>query len=458
MKLNWIENIKPTAARLDFGKGVLFTLGSCNLGWTKVAETLAAGKFPDSIRGSFAFSWTDESGTVAAVDHVGTFPLFYSESEISNVFFELLSRLQSRKRNSRAEFQIKLLGGHTFGSETTDCGISRLQPGHYLKDSRQHSYVDFFDYPGDEDLDEESFRSLVETSVERSLGERNTLLLSGGTDSTALAGILKKKGFLERFAFVHAWSSNQPWTEKHLVEKIAQEMQLQVKYADIAFSGDTLPEQSGRQYSFWIENPFSGKKMAIRNSGEEGARVMTGELGDQLFGGPKNSSILNWALQAREFSEEQVARIWINQSVTYGKHGGTLPAPVIRDLMRDSAEFGDVYEELVATISALFARMRTKDFLNRLLLLNYLVKGPYRAWAYSQDDGDWVHPFASWELFDSAFRLRSNVKIRHGGRSKSILLDLWRPYLSDLPWRVPKHGFGIPDRKKIRSASGHVGG
>jgi hypothetical protein len=265
-----------------------------------------------------------------------------------------------------------------------------------------------------------------------------------------LAAIVKKLGLEDRFSFVHAYSGSQPLTERCLVSEIAEEMRLRVTEARVDFSGDVIPSLRARHYSFWVENPFLAKRLAIEGAGLADRRLFTGELGDQLFGGPKNATLLNYALQAKKVSAEEVARIWVNQSASYGRDCGIRPYGKIELAFDEAPEARSAYEELVAEIAAAFSRMPSRDFLNRIMLLNYLVKGPYRTWAYSQDELDWAHPFASWDLFDYAFRLSSEQKISEGGRPKALLLRAWKDHLSEIPWRKPKHGFGIPARSKLR--------
>lgn len=451
MKLSFL-NAAPHASVLPTPAGTLHYFGEASVAWTQVATELAGGKFPPRLRGNFAFVWEGKE-TIAAVDHVCTYPLFYSSTQIAGIFYELLRATPGATRNAKVDFQMEFLGGQSIGKETTYKEISRLLPGHYLKDGRQFAYVDLFDYPGDQPLDENKLSALCESEVQRLAARENALLLSGGTDSTTLAGIIKKLGLTHQFTFIHAHSHTQALTETHLVEAIAGQMQIEVKYRQIPFSGDVIPSQSGRQFSFWVENPFSGKRLAITEEGLGHARIFTGELGDQLFGGPKNGALLNYALQSK-LSAEEVAAIWVNLSASYGKNCGVRPSGRILHTLQEEPGAREAYNELVGDIAALFSRMSSRDFLNRIMLLNYIVKGPYRTWAYSQDELDWVHPFASWDLFDYAFQLSSNEKV--SGASKSILWKTWRPFISELPWSVPKHGFGIPSLSKLRISPGNL--
>lgn len=451
MKLQFITQLKPNFRLLKHPRGILHFKGNANFKWQDLADKLAEGHFPHSLRGNFAFIWIGQEETIAAVDHVCSYPLFYSDKKISHIFHELISTLPESRINPKVKAEIELLGGQTFyDDETTYVGAHRILPGHYLRNGKQFSYINFFDYCGDESAQSDYFSTLVEKSISELVTDHNLLLLSGGTDSTAIAGVVKKLKIEDKFKFVHAYSRLQPLTERPLVEKIAREMKLDVIYEQIEYSGNILPTQSQRQFSFWIENPFLAKRLSVENSGHSNCRIFTGELGDQLFGGPKNSALLCYALQSEGISAEEIAIAWINLSATYGRSAGVKPSVRLRYIIEDNEGGREAYENLLNKLAQTFSRIKSKDYLNRIMLMNYVVKGPYRTWAYSQDEFDWVHPFASWDLFDYVFRLKSSERINAGGVQKKILLDCWRNHLSELPWRMPKQGFGIPSLSKLR--------
>ncbi len=421
-----------------------------------MAEVLAQGGFPLEIRGSFAFVWVGQAEWVAAADHLATYPLFFTEATISNLFSDLLATLDSPEKNPSVYYQLNFLGGHSFFSDaTTVKGIRRVCPGHYVKNGVAKPYIDFWSYLGDEPGDPVKFRQTVEQIIlEYAQPNENALLLSGGTDSTAIAGITKKLGMEDRFRYIHAYSPLQIYSEKKNVEQIAEEMHLPVHFQEVKYSGDIDEEVSRRQFGFWIENPFPGKRRAVELAGCESRTIFTGEIGDQLFGGPKNPALLNYAFQTKNISAEQVARIWVNLSDSYGRECGTLPSKRVRALSEMDPLAHTAYEELVGNIASNFELMRSRDFLHRILMLNYLIKGPYRMWAYSQDTLSWRHPFADWRLFDLCFRSPSNEKVRDGGVQKWILWNEWKSYLSEIPWRTKKHGFGIPAKDKFYNISG----
>jgi asparagine synthetase B (glutamine-hydrolysing) len=457
MKLSVLQKSLPRFQEISHPLGTLFWRGSSNYSSDRLIQELNNDRFPSDIRGNFSFIWVQEHSWVAAVDHLATYPIFYTDSAASNLFSDLLDTLPVKKQNERIIMQMRLLGGQSFfGDETTYCDIRRVCSGQYVKNGKAFPYIDYWSYLGDQPYEPSRFQELTEKVVSKSLASENTLLLSGGTDSTTLAGICRKLRVQEKVHYLHSYSPLQKNIEKNKVIQIANEMNLTVDYVPLSFTGDIDEAISRRQFSFWQENPFPGKRKSLELIGLTNTRIITGEIGDQLFGGPKNSSLLKYAWQVTRVNPEDVAKMWINLSESYGKSCASIPSRRVNDL-RCFDTFSGVYSELVGAIADTFSAMKSKDYLNRILLLNYLIKGPYRVWAYSQDELDWVHPFADWELFDFCFRIPSHAKISNNGLQKWILLDAWREHLSDLPWRTKKNGFGVPTRKKFRPLSDFTG-
>lgn len=451
MIMSVLQKNLPKFEEISHPLGTLYWRGRSNLSLPAILKALEVGEFPHGIRGNFAFIWIGQHDWIAAVDHLASIPLFFTKDAISNLYSDLLETLPTKEENNAIEYQIKFLGGQSFYSdETSFKGIRRVMPGQYVKNSISHPYIDYWSYEEDQFCDRARFGQLMETAVEQDIGQKNILLLSGGTDSTALGGILKKLNKTKSFRFVHAHSSLQQFSEKESVEKISKDMDLPIEYREIYFSGDIDPEISRRQFSFWIENPFPGKRKAIEALVDETTKIFTGEIGDQLFGGPKNPALLKYAIQAKEISPIELAKMWVNLSDSYGRECGILPSKRIQVMFEMDPLARTVYEQLVAYIASQFELMKSKDFLNRIMMLNYLIKGPYRVWAYSQDTFQWCHPLASWEVFDFSFRVSSNNKVRDEGVQKWILFDQWKEFLSPVPWRSKKNGFGIPTKNKFK--------
>jgi hypothetical protein len=339
----------------------------------------------------------------------------------------LQSKLENPQKNPSVEYQISFLGAQSFYSdETTVIGVRRILPGHYVKNGKPTPYIDYLSYLGDEPANPAAFRDLAETIFFDLTKDRNTLLISRGTVSKALAGISKKLHLEKKFQYLHAYSPFQFLEEKQAVQQVAREIDISVRFQETALSGDIDLEDT---------------------------RVFTGEIGDQLLGRPKNPALLNYGLPAKSISPDEVAKIWINFSDTFGRESGFTASKRIQALIESESVAREAYTLLVGNLANVFEYMKSKDYLHRVMLLNYLVKGRYRMWAHSQDSLDWVHPFADWQLFYYCFRRPSSEKVSCGGVQKWISLESWRPYLSELPWKRGMSGFGIPAKNKFRRNS-----
>lgn len=431
--------------------GSLWLRGWTNIPHEELSRRFANGDFPDELRGNFALVYDDGNYFFACCDHIATYPLFYGNDHIGSIYADIASVAPASDPSPEFLAQRELLGGQTIGPSTPNSSITRLEPGYVLdKSGNTRRFIDPAVIAPDGTFSVDEFTSTVENVIRTNLKENNALLLSAGTDSVTLAAILRKLDVLSRVRLLHVHSHLQPLSERSHCERIAAEMGLAVEYVEQAYSGDIIPEISDRQFSFWIENPFPAKKAAVISAGAQNCRLITGELGDQLFGGPKNAILMKYVSQVSRPDPRTIARIWINQSTTYGKHHSIDEDPKVVSIM--STPSGKrAYDEIVTFIKDAFMRMPHETYLERFMRLNLLVKGPYRAWAYSQDDLDWFSPFADWRIAEIAMRAPVREHVGENGLGKSLLLHSWRQWISSVPWELKKHGFGVPALSKFRS-------
>ena len=116
--------------------GILHYTGAINMDWHRVAEQCASGIFPHTIRGNFAFVWISNEHTIMAVDHICEIPLFYTNSNISTMFVDLLKTVPNPTDNTFIQTQRNFLEGFTLGNDTTIKEISRIPPCHYYHNSK----------------------------------------------------------------------------------------------------------------------------------------------------------------------------------------------------------------------------------------------------------------------------------------------------------------------------------
>lgn len=405
------------------------------------------------IKGTFAAVLQSRRlGTIAIVDHLANYPLFYSQHRLTSIFADILQ--DDLKEDTLGTEMISLLTGHTVGAVTNRQGVFRLQPGHVLFRGMQRKYLSLSEAAHTEEEDTTKFQSIVEKVFLENVADHNILVMSAGRDSVTMAGILKKLKLLDKFDIIHIYSELQTKSEIHFVKDIAQEMDLKVHFhrQDLV---DQLPEQDRlRQKCFWRENAFPLKKLAVRKFVKSGTRIWHGEIGDQLFGGPKDGIFLKMLNQLPKFDLEDMSRLWLTLANTSGHYHGTHLSPDIRYLLQDS-EFasrapdvqkaiGEIYE----TIQRILVNAPSKFWIERWMRVNLEIKGPFRVWGYSQCELDWFAPFAQRDVIDAALPLSITKKLGPDGRIRWIFYDLWREYVSDIPWKKSKSGISIhrPDR------------
>ena len=165
--------------------------------------------------------------------------------------------------------------------------------------------------------------------------------------------------------------------------------------------------------------------------------IFTGEIGDQLFGGPKLAALIPYCAQTKEVDPWALARLWIHLS-GMNRKPSVRTTPYYEWLFWTYPKAREVYQELIEHIAELFLGIQTGDLVNRFLLMNLIIKGPFRMWSYSQDNLTYAHPFADWDLVEYAMTLQSKVKIYDNGTLKRVLFDIWREYVPETIWKKPK--------------------
>jgi asparagine synthetase B (glutamine-hydrolysing) len=428
--------------------------GAASLPWAEVQASLERGAFPEALRGEFAFVWEGADDTVAAVDHLATIPLFYTDAIVAPLFHELHASLAEPRADPFSRHMMWLLFGHSLGERTTCAQISRLSAGHYLRRGRQVQFIDLSAIPTDDALGPGPLGEVVESALRRCLdpGRPNVLLLSAGTDSVALAGIIRKHGLEPRFDYVHIYSDRQWLTEAPLARQIAAEMGLPLRMVEVRTTAHALPEDEGRGpgrlSAFWLDDYIASKVLGVRAAGHAGSTIFTGELGDQLFGGRETAVLLNQVLARGRVDVRELCTVWLNLGYSFNTVSGAAPGPGIVDKLAREPGFAEVYAYLLDTLAGIFRGASTRDLLNRILLLNLADRGPFRMYAYSQDPMRWAHPFAAWSVVEQALRTPSRWKLA-GGTPKAILRTLWGDWVSPIPWETPKSGMRIPVRHRL---------
>jgi len=245
--------------------------------------------------------------------------------------------------------------------------------------------------------------------------DNNVVFLSGGKDSTALAYEMKK--LCIPFTAVSLYSDVSPTTEKHIVEQIARELKIDVTFYKL----DTI---SKTDFAYWVENPYTAKVKALKDLDLDTHTVFTGEIGTGEM--QVNQSLQYTAMMG--YQPKSLAYWHVNVCGSHRKHNSVVP-------MYDD----HIYEECVDHFVKRFEQWdRHPDVYNRVMFSRLQDEGAYRLFNYSLDNIKWVHPFADNMFIETCVNMPSEYKGR-----KNLYREMYEN-LTDIPWRYPKSGLGIP--------------
>lgn len=257
-------------------------------------------------------------------------------------------------------------------------------------------------------------RSIIETTVKQYATNNNVIFLSGGKDSTALAHIFKTLDI--PFTAVSLYSSVSNTTEKYVVEQIEKELDIKVEYYQL----DTIPKTN---FPYWVENPYTAKRMALENLGLTEHVIFTGEIGTGEM--QINQSLQYTAMNG--YQPKDLAHWHVNVCGSYRRNNSVLP------LSNDP-----IYKECVEHFNMRFAQWDNHpDILNRVMFSRLQDEGAYRLFNYSMDGYKWIHPFAENEFIDICTNMPSEYKGK-----KNLYKEMYKD-LTNIPWRYPKSGLGI---------------
>lgn len=258
-------------------------------------------------------------------------------------------------------------------------------------------------------------RSMLEDNISKYATDKNVIFLSGGKDSTALAHVFKKLNI--PFIPVSLYSNVSHTTEYNIVKQIADEIKLDVEFVKL----DTIPKT---HFSYWVENPYTAKVYAIKKLGLEDYTIFTGEIGTGEM--QVNQSLQYTAMMG--YKPNDLSYWHVNVCGSYRRINSVLP-------LSDDP----IYLECVSHFKNRFTEWdKHPDVLNRVMFSRLQDEGAYRLFNYGQDSLKWVHPYAENNFIEACTNMPSHYKGK-----KNLYKEMYND-LTDIPWRYPKSGLGIP--------------
>ncbi|HEX6489830.1 MAG TPA: asparagine synthase (glutamine-hydrolyzing) [Gaiellaceae bacterium] len=254
-------------------------------------------ELPERLSGMFAFAIWDlpAERLLLARDRVGKKPLYLAETPQGVAFGSdarsvlLVSGLQpALEPEGVPEY---LFQRYLDAPRTLFRGVTKLRPGHLLSYDRerleQHPYWQL--RPGEpEPLQPEELRGLLRDSVRQRLMSDVPLgvLLSGGIDSTAVAGLMRENGAAGIASFTIGFA-DELYDERPLARLVAA--RLGTDHHELVVGArqfvDTLP-----RLSWYRDEPIAEpSELPLLLLAEFASKhvkvVLSGDGGDELFGG-----------------------------------------------------------------------------------------------------------------------------------------------------------------------------
>jgi hypothetical protein len=261
----------------------------------------------------------------------------------------------------------------------------------------------------------DDLRHILETTVKKYATDKNVILLSGGKDSSTLAYVFKKLNI--PFTPVSLYSTISQTTEINIVKQLEKELNLNVVYYRI----DTIPKHN---FEYWVENPYTAKRIAIENLNLCDFTIFTGEIGTGEM--QVNQSLQYTAMLG--YRPKDLARWHVNVCGSHRKVNSVL------EIYEDP-----IYKECIEFFEKRFSQWdQHPDILNRVMFSRLQDEGAYRLFNYGLDNLKWVHPYAESEFIKNCVNMPSNYK------GKKNLYRKMYPEMTDIAWRYPKSGLGIP--------------
>ena len=437
----------------------------------------------ERLRGMFAFALWDsrKRRLLLARDRLGVKPLFYRRESGRLVF---ASELRALRELGEQPLEIEPQSVYDFfgfryipAPNTFYRGVQKLLPGHYLlADSRGVTTHAYWDIPAEEesprlapaaaqevlDLLRESVRLRLIADVP--LG----VFLSGGTDSGAVVALMAELGARPLRTFSVGFE-DPAYSELPYARAVAQ--RYRTEHHELVVRAEQFRDELPRLVAFRDEPIAEPTDVALylmsRLAAQSVKVVLAGEGGDELFAGYPKYAADRLAGLVSAFPQEVIRRLseWLPYRQRRVKLA--LEALSIRNEAERSAtwfasfsraERQDLFSpDFLARIdpahpARVFAsyleKARQRSPLKRMLYAdlkiwlpdNLLLRGDHMTMAASIEERV---PFLDHKLVELAARLPTSL-LTKGFRTKVLLKQALRPYLSPEALRRRKVGFTVP--------------
>lgn len=444
----------------------------------------------DKLDGMFSFAIWDKSKKIlyAARDRIGEKPFYYYLAGKNFYFASRPSVIINLLPEISKEYDIQSIrsyldSGYIPGSRSIYKNIKKLNAGHYLKFSKEDFYTRPYWEIKNFSTDFSLFRNKKENDVIDELEDiliRNLkkrfisdvplgVFLSSGIDSSLITAIAKKKiGLDSNLKTFSIGFNNKIFDESYNSRKISQF--LETDHYDRNIDADDLIKLLPNFFKNFDEPFFDSSAfplMAASQLASEHVKVvLTGDGGDELFGGYNYYLIINVLEKIKYIpnSFKKILAYLLNLTPNYKLNliaetllkknlieSFSFVRSIIKnnynvlsnEVIENTVNMNEIFHKTYSTfsnqnISAAEACMK----LDIIYTLNddYLQKSDLASMSYSLESRS---PFLSKEVVEWSARLPINYKINSLNK-KYILKKLLRRYLPDHLINKKKIGFEAP--------------
>jgi len=443
-----------------------------------IFRSLDSGKFPENLKGNFAFVFYNENRIIGAVDHLPTINLFYSrqpnEIVVSHIYRELNRSMVDVNPNYSVQIQPQFFWGGSVGRQTFNHAIQRLEAGTYFEYDLKtaqftiRSYIDIFTHHIDNTITKGDIADIVEQIVEENTRDVFNLLWSSGTDSNCLLGFIRKLNRTEKCNLISLYSNTSVTDERPNCEYLANVYGLQARYLNvgdyIGISKEVLDraralpiesdyvENLARTWDgFWWEPNIFQKYTALLDSQFTQYSTFTGEVGDQIFGSRFGKVITAYVAQKPNATGTEIGELFIRADAWRFKLVSTVHDSNWIDDLKNSKFKSMAWNTASQWCRDTWNKIDTdSDVINRSELLSYMYKGSHRIYNYSQlKNCSFIHPYSDYRLFHVIFKTPGHWKINNG-KTRRLSLDIVKDYVDPGPWNWAKSGIAVPMAQKFK--------
>jgi asparagine synthase (glutamine-hydrolysing) len=446
----------------------------------------------EHLRGMFAFALWDERRRrlLVARDRIGIKPLYYAETEGRLAFASELKALLQLDIAPRLNWASL---GHVLSFLTTPRresiveGIHKLEPGHQLWASaeegvRVERYWDLpvsSERPVGEEEAAEGLREVLAESVRLHMISDVPVgaFLSGGIDSSAVVALMARSSGDAVRTFTIGFTETD-YSEVEHARAVAR--QYGTRHRELCLEPDAL--EAASDLGWYLDEPFGDPSaiptyMVSRLAAEEVKVVLSGDGGDELFGGydkyvveererrwDRVPSPLRRALGAlgRIAPEKMRGRGWLRHQAFSGaeryldawsffsrKERARLLHPAVRARVEETDPWAEALSSLADRSGGHWLTALQRLDMETYLPLDVLTKVDRMSMAHSLEARV---PLLDHKVVEYAFSLPAELKLRPGA-SKYVFKKALSGLLPPEILHRRKQGFAVPLGRWFRGTS-----